>query len=167
MKAKEKLVPKGKCILQEKPFVYVLKSMYRTDRCDHCLSGAWVIFNFIVDSRRWQTNPFAFFLYFSAFSLCVLPFATVGKCWSVPAANMCFIVIVNVRKRRGRTTSLNAVAYARRPAVSFQMRPVSCCASFWNWIMVATPKRDIIVRNSTGNSRIWCRVSLNVANGRS
>ncbi|XP_031626334.1 histone-lysine N-methyltransferase SMYD3 [Contarinia nasturtii] len=32
-----KIIRKGKCILKEQPFVYVLKSKYRTDRCDSCL----------------------------------------------------------------------------------------------------------------------------------
>lgn len=41
-----KIVRKGKCILKEQPFVYVLKSKYRKERCDYCFkSGAsWVLF---------------------------------------------------------------------------------------------------------------------------
>lgn len=39
MKNKGQLIRKGKCILKEKPFVYVLKSKYRTERCDYCLEG--------------------------------------------------------------------------------------------------------------------------------
>lgn len=38
MKNSFKIERKGKCILKEKPFVYVLKSKYRTERCDFCLN---------------------------------------------------------------------------------------------------------------------------------
>lgn len=31
-------IPRGKCVLTEKPFVYALKSKYRTDRCDFCFA---------------------------------------------------------------------------------------------------------------------------------
>lgn len=50
-----KFVRKGKCILKEKPFVYVLKSKYRTERCDFCFSTGpkWV---FII--RNMKIRPF-------------------------------------------------------------------------------------------------------------
>lgn len=44
MKNNLKMIRKGKCILKEEPFVYVLKSKYRTERCDQCLKtgNLWV-----------------------------------------------------------------------------------------------------------------------------
>lgn len=46
MKAKSKQtqpIKKGDCILKENPFVFVLKSKFRTERCDYCLSGDKVL----------------------------------------------------------------------------------------------------------------------------
>jgi len=37
MRSKSSTVKKGTCILSEEPFVYVLRSKYRKERCDFCL----------------------------------------------------------------------------------------------------------------------------------
>lgn len=47
LKNSSKMIRKGKCILKEQPFVYVLKSKYRKERCDHCFKTgpSWVLFD--------------------------------------------------------------------------------------------------------------------------
>lgn len=91
-----KIVRKGKCILKEQPFVYVLKSKYRKERCDYCFkSGAsWVLFFFTFFCDDYKTDVLYFKLRF-----CYL--FTAEKCSSVLAVNMFTIVIVTAKQVRG------------------------------------------------------------------
>ncbi|GAB0092961.1 histone-lysine N-methyltransferase SMYD3 [Sergentomyia squamirostris] len=43
MKPRVNKIERGTCILTEKPFVHVLKSRYRRERCDHCFASGKVL----------------------------------------------------------------------------------------------------------------------------
>lgn len=61
-----KMIGKGKCILKEQPFVYVLKSKYRKEMCDFCLkTGISWVFCFIFLRKFSRNYDFCVFFLFS------------------------------------------------------------------------------------------------------